>query len=60
MRATTKIVHAIHYFAVGLCLLLSDSLTATAQVDETYTEAPVQIRLKPDKTTIMLGEPKRV
>ena len=57
MRGTRNFVPAIRYCAAGLLLLFSTASGATAQVNTTDKEAPVQIRLKPDKKTIMLGEP---
>ena len=50
-------MHAIRYCAISLFLVLSSNSVVTAQVDGTNQYVPVQIRLKPDKKTIMLGEP---
>lgn len=50
-------MHITRYSAVCLLLLLATSRAITAQADTTNQEAPVQIRLKLDKDTIMLGEP---
>lgn len=49
-------VNAFRYWALALLLLLNSSGVA-AQVEETNKDVPIQIRLKPDKKTIMLGEP---
>jgi HEAT repeats len=50
-------MHVIRYCAVCLFLLLSNSLAVNAQVDVTNQHVPMQVSLKPDKKTIMLGEP---
>jgi hypothetical protein len=57
MRGTRNFVPAIRYCAAGLLLLFSTASGVTAQVNTTEKEVPVQIRLKPDKNSIMLGEP---
>ena len=49
-------LNVIRYCGVSLLLLLSNS-SALAQVDKENTEVPVRITLRPDKETIMLGEP---
>jgi len=49
--------HITRYSAVCLLLLLATSRVVTAQADAMNQEAPVQLRLKLDKDTIMLGEP---
>ena len=51
-----SLVNAFRYCAVSLVLLLNSS-GVPAQVEETNKDVPIQIRLKPDKKTIMLGEP---
>jgi hypothetical protein len=57
MNPTHRFVHAIQYCVAGLFLLLATSSNLSAQVETPNNEVPVQITLKPDKKTIMLGEP---
>lgn len=57
MSYSRKFLNTIQYFAVCLVLLFSCSAAVTAQVEEKNQDVPVRITLKPDKKTIMLGEP---
>ena len=57
MNNSRKFLTTIQCFAVSLVLLLSCSAVVTAQVEEKNQDVPVRIALKPDKKTIMLGEP---
>lgn len=56
MSGIKRFVPAICCCAAALFLILSAASDVTAQVN-TDKEVPVQIRLIPDKKTIMLGEP---
>jgi HEAT repeats len=49
------LTYALRSCVVSLLVLLSSS-GVTAQVEVTNQEVPIQIRLKPDKKSIMLGE----
>jgi hypothetical protein len=51
------LIPAVCYCGAGLLLLFSTASGVTAQVNTTNKDIPVQIRLTPDKNTIMLGEP---
>lgn len=57
MNPTHRFMYAIQYCVVCLFLLLATSSNLTAQVETLNSDVPVQITLKPDKKTIMLGEP---
>jgi HEAT repeats len=50
-------IRAIQYSAACLFLALFSTPTLHARVDLTNQDVPVDIRLRPDKKTIMLGEP---
>lgn len=56
-QTMSDLVCVIRYCAVSLFLLLTAGSVVTAQVAATNQDIPIQIRLKPDKKEIMLGEP---
>lgn len=56
MSGIKSFLQAPRYCLTGLLLLFSTAAGVTAQVNPDK-DAPVQIRLTPDKKTIMLGEP---
>lgn len=57
MSRLESFARPLGYCAVSLFLLVTTGSGVTAQVEATNQEAPVQIRLTPDKNTIMSGEP---
>ena len=57
MSGPQNFVNKIRYCALSLLVLLSTSSGLTAPVEATNQDVPIQIRLKPDKKTLMLGEP---
>lgn len=57
MNRTHRFLNAGRYFPLTLVLLLTAALSVMAQDEEKPQEAPVRVSLKPDKETIMLGEP---
>lgn len=54
MAKTTILMFALRYCFIGLLALAG---SVAAQVPLTNAGAPIQINLKPDKSTVMLGEP---
>jgi len=57
MNRTHRFLNAGRFFLLTLVLLLFAGLSVMAQDEEKPQEAPVRVSLKPDKETIMLGEP---
>lgn len=56
MNKTKSVAFALHCF-VSLFCLLGTASSAVAQTGETNSEGKFSFRLKPEKETIMLGEP---
>lgn len=54
MAETTSLMLSLRYCLIYLLALAG---SVAAQVPQTDNEVPIQINLKPDKNTIMLGEP---
>lgn len=57
MSKLGSFTRTLGYCAVSLFMLLTACFSVTAQVEAPDKEVPIQIRLNPDKKTIMLGEP---
>ncbi len=57
MTGIKGFLQAILCCAAGLCFLFAIASGVSAQVNATDKDVPIQIRLTPDKKTIMLGEP---
>ena len=57
MSGIKSFLQALHDCLAALILLFLTASAVTAQVNTTDKDVPVQIRLTPDKNTIMLGEP---
>ncbi|HEU0252917.1 MAG TPA: HEAT repeat domain-containing protein [Pyrinomonadaceae bacterium] len=57
MSHSRKFLKTTQCFAVCLVLMFSCSASVTAQLEGKNQDVPVRITLKPDKKTIMLGEP---
>lgn len=57
MSGRRRFMNSIRYCTVSLLVLLSNISGVAAQVEATNQDVPIQVRLKPDKNTIMLGEP---
>ena len=55
MSRIESLARVLGYAVVGL--LLSSYSSVTAQVEATNKDVPLEVRLNPDKKTIMLGEP---
>jgi hypothetical protein len=55
MSRSTSFLYTLGCFVVGL--LAASGSSVTAQVDQTNSDVPIQVRLTPDKKTVLLGEP---
>ena len=57
MSGIRSLVPVIRFGLAGLLLMLASAFGVAAQVNTTDKDVPVQIRLNPEKKTVMLGEP---
>ena len=57
MSGIKNFVPAMRYCVAAVFLLLATAPAVIAQVNTTAIDVPVEIRLTPDKNTIMVGEP---